>query len=140
VKTSPKSFAPTVSAELEAIPQNMRIEPGAVAPGATTGPAAELVGALTQSPEPVLRYVAEASTPAEPLWRALGGRGPVFEATLVLLHRTGGVGAVLTVVTAVGGQRIQFTWVTSNWRFNGANRLRCESDEPGLPVLTVTPA
>jgi hypothetical protein len=125
---------------LDAIPKNLLIAPAPGTPGASTGPAAELVGALAQSPESVLRYVAEASTPAEPLWRALGGPRAPFEATLVLLHRTGGVGAVLTIVTEVGGRRVQFTWVTSNWAFNGANRLRSESDEPGLPALVVAPA
>ncbi|MBN9120281.1 MAG: hypothetical protein J0I06_14175, partial [Planctomycetes bacterium] len=60
--------------------------------------------------------------------------------TLVLLHRPGAVGAVLTVVTVVGDRRVQLRWVTSDWRFNGVNRFRCESDEPGVPALVVSPA
>jgi hypothetical protein len=125
----------------EAVPANMRLAPadGSALPAAT-GPGPELVGALTRGPEPVLRYVAEASTPAEPLWRALAGTGPVVEATLVLLHRTGGLGALLTIAAMLGDRRVQFTWVTSDWRFNGTNRLRSESDDPGLPALVVSPA
>lgn len=136
-----RRFVPNLaSGVLDAIPKSLRLEPGPATPGAAGGPVAELVGALTGGPPPVLRYVAEDSTPAEPLWRGLGGSASVFEATLSLMHRTGGVGAVLAVTAVVGGQRVRLTWVTSDWRVNAPNRLRCESDEAGLPVVAVGPA
>lgn len=125
--------------QFDAFPASYRIEPAPSAPSASGGAASELVGYLARPGEAVLRYVAEASTPAEPLWRALGGPVAPYEATLTLLHRTGGTGAVLTV-TVLGARRVHLTWVTSDWKFTGVNRLRSESDEPGMPVLVVAPA
>jgi hypothetical protein len=132
-------FQPMVGATPDAFPTSYRFVPEGPTPPASTGPAAQLVGLLPGSSDTPLRYVAEASTPSDPLWRALGGPGPVFEATLVLRYRTAGIGAVLTVVTVIGDRQVKLIWVTDDWQFYGTNRFRCESD-PGLPALVVSPA
>ena len=124
----------------DAFPASYRLVPESAAPGAATGPGAELVGLLPKSSDTVLRFVAAASTPAEPLWRALGGPGPVFDANLVLRYRAGALGAVLTIFAVIGDRQVKRTWVASDWQFFGVNRFRSEPDEPGVPVLVVSPA
>jgi hypothetical protein len=120
--------------QLEAIPRAYRVSPE------SSAPATDLGGALAGAAETVLEYVPEASTPTEPFWKARGKSGAVREWALCLLHRQGGFGAVLSAVCLVGGREVRITWVTSDWRFHTANRLRCESDEAGGLSLLVRPA
>ncbi|HJZ55013.1 MAG TPA: hypothetical protein VKE74_08640 [Gemmataceae bacterium] len=129
-----------VTEELEAIPRTYRVSPGSSPAGAVGGPADELGGAVARAPEAVLQYVPEASTPIEPFWRARGGPGPVVEWSLCLLYRSGGFGAVLSAVCLIDGRNVRLTWVTSDWRFHAVNRLACESDDAGVPVILVRPA
>ena len=128
-----------VSPDLDAVPREVRVTL-AVAGEPARGPAAELAGALGRAPGTVLRYVPEESSPSEPFWRALGGTDVIHEATLRLMHRVDGTGALLRGAILVAGRRVELVWVTSTWRANGASRLVCESDEPGVPALVVTPA
>jgi hypothetical protein len=125
------------SGDLEAVPRAYRVSPGSFA---GEGPAAELFGSQAGASDVLLRYVPERSSPFDPVWRASGGVGSAHEWVLHLLHRDGGFGAVLTVVLRLAGGEARLTWVTSDWRFNTANRLTCESDEPGQPALLVRPA
>lgn len=124
--------------QLEAMPRTYRVSHGLSNAGSSGGPALQLIGSL--NPESLLRYVPEASTPAEPLWRARGGADSAIEWTLRLLHGSGGFGAVLSVRGLIGSREVRFNWVTSDWRFHVANRLISESDEPGAPALIVSPA
>jgi hypothetical protein len=133
-----RSLSATVTEQFEAVPRAYRVSPGS--PLAEGGPAADLVGALSRTPEALLVYTPEASTPVEPVWQARGGPEPVVRWSLNLLHRAGGLGAVLSAVSVVGGREVRFTWVTSDWRFHTANRLAPEASEPGVPALLVRPA
>ncbi|AMV27752.1 hypothetical protein VT84_25345 [Gemmata sp. SH-PL17] len=128
-----------VAPELDAVPREFRVELAAP-DGAVSGPAAQLVGALRGAAAPVLRYVLEGSTPADPVWRGLNGTDAVHETSLRLMHRADGTGALLRAAMVVAGQRVELTWVTSKWCANGASRFVCESDQPGIPALVVTPA
>jgi hypothetical protein len=129
-----------VTEQLEAVPRAYRVSPGSPLSGEGGSPAADVVGALSREPEAILEYAPEASTPVSPVWQARGGPGPVVRWHLHLLHRQGGVGAVLSIVCLVGGREMQFTWVTSDWRFHAANRLTSEASQPGVPALLVRPA
>jgi hypothetical protein len=129
-----------VSEHFDAIPKAYRVSTGPAPPGAGGGPSVELVGELATASGVHLVYNPEASTPTEPVWTAQGGSGPVTGWTLILLHRHGGFGAVLSATGAVGGREVRFTWVTSEWRFHTNNRLTSEASEPGVPALLVSPA
>jgi len=77
----------------------------------------------------VLDFSPDASTPADPLWKAPGGAEGYVEWTLCLLYRAGGFGAVLSAIRRVGGRDERLTWVTSDWRFHLANRFSPESSD-----------
>ena len=47
---------------------------------------------------------------------------------------------MLTVVTVIGDRQVKLVWATDDWQFYGTNRFRCESAEPGVPILVVSPA
>jgi hypothetical protein len=128
------------AAQLEAVPRAYKVSSGSAQIDVSKGPAAHALGTLLQAPAPLLQYVPESSTPVEPFWRGKGGAGPAVEWSLRLLHRTGGFGAVLSLIYLIGGRETRLTWVTSTWRFHAANRLTCESDDAGVPTLLVQPA
>ncbi|VTR94746.1 unnamed protein product [Gemmata massiliana] len=133
--TTPRMVPP----ELDAVPRELRVELAAL-DGAVSGPTAALVGALAGALATVLRYVLEGSTPSDPVWRGLNGTDAVHETSLRLMHRADGTGALLRAAMVVAGQRVELTWVTSKWCANGVSRFVCESDEPGIPALVVSPA
>ena len=130
-----RALSPAAAAQLEAVPRAYRVSPGSPAVGAE----AELAGALAGAAETVLHYVPEDSTPLEPFWRSGRPTGLVREWSLRLLHRNDGFGGLLSAVCLLGSRELRLTWVTSDWRFHAANRLRCESDEAAGLSLLVQP-
>jgi hypothetical protein len=130
----------TVNDQLEAIPRAYRVSAGSPFAGPGIGPGAEVMGALSRDREALLEYAPEVSTPVDPVWQAAAVPGSLLRWSLNLLHRNSGLGAVLSVLGLVDGREVRFTWVTSEWRFNSANRLAPEASDPGVPALLVCPA